>query len=277
MTPGAGPRYERRVGGTGSAAGRRALVPHEHGAYGQLLFPLATALALGRPGAAACALTAAAVLAFVAHEPLVVALGRRGPRLRGERGAEAQRLLVLLGAGALLAGAAGTALAPPAARLAVAFSVALAAVVAALVAAGRERGLAGELVIATALASPSCAVALGAGVSMRVAVACLVTWVLSFAAAVVVVRAVIERIRTRGASDHRAAAALVAAALLAAAFALAGWRVLPAPAAYALVPKVVVVLGLAVVPPPPRRLGTAGWLLAAASVATAVVLVAGLR
>jgi hypothetical protein len=277
VTPPVPPRYERDVSGAGPTARTRALVPHEHGAYGQLLFPLATALALGRPGAAACALGVASILAFVAHEPLVVVLGRRGPRARGERGAEALRRLAVLGAGALAAGAVGVVLATPAARLGVMLSAALAAVVVALVVAGRERELIGELVVAAALASPGFAVALAAGVGTRVAAACLATWVLSFAAAVAVIRAVVERIRTRGASDHRAAAALIAVALLAGAFALAGWGVLPAPAAYALVPKILVVLGLAALPPPPRRLGRAGWLLAAGSLATAAVLIAGLR
>src|SRR6185369_13575551 len=44
-------------------AERRTLVPHEHGAYGQLAMPLLTALAIGRPRAASFLLTYAIVVA----------------------------------------------------------------------------------------------------------------------------------------------------------------------------------------------------------------------
>jgi hypothetical protein len=95
-------------------APQRTLVPREHGAYGQLAMPLLTALAIGRPGISALALTAAVVLAFVAHEPLLVAVGQRGPRALELDGARARRRLVWLGALVLACGALGLALAPPA-------------------------------------------------------------------------------------------------------------------------------------------------------------------
>ena len=47
------------------------MLPKEHGAYGQLLFPIATALAIGHPGPGAALLSAAALCAFLGHEPLV--------------------------------------------------------------------------------------------------------------------------------------------------------------------------------------------------------------
>src|SRR3954452_18893302 len=56
------------------------MFPKEHGAYGQLLFPIVTALAAGRPGTVASLLSIAALCAFLAHEPLLVLLGQRGPR-----------------------------------------------------------------------------------------------------------------------------------------------------------------------------------------------------
>ncbi|MDE3154816.1 MAG: YwiC-like family protein, partial [Acidobacteriota bacterium] len=94
------------------------MLPREHGAYGQLLFPLVTALALGRPGAAALALAAAAIAAFLAHEPLLVLLGQRGTRAARERGPEARHWFTGLAAMAAIAGAAGVRLAPQAARVA---------------------------------------------------------------------------------------------------------------------------------------------------------------
>jgi len=98
-----------------SAPGERSLLPQEHGAYGQLAMPLLTGLALGRPTPAGLTLAAAAVLGFVAHEPLLVALGRRGRRALDEDGGRARRLLVRLGTLSLVLGAVGVALSPPAA------------------------------------------------------------------------------------------------------------------------------------------------------------------
>jgi len=56
------------------------MLPREHGAYGQALFPLLTAFAVAGVSRSA-ALTAVAVVAmFLAHEPLVLLLGQRGRR-----------------------------------------------------------------------------------------------------------------------------------------------------------------------------------------------------
>ena len=85
----------------------RSLLPHEHGAWGQLAMPLLTALAIGRPTVGSLLLTLAVVLAFVAHEPLLVVLGQRGKRAREQDGARALRWLAALGALAAGTGVAG--------------------------------------------------------------------------------------------------------------------------------------------------------------------------
>jgi hypothetical protein len=56
----------------------RWLLPREHGAYAEVLFPLGTASCLGRPSVSSLALSVAVVAAFLAHEPLLVLLGARG-------------------------------------------------------------------------------------------------------------------------------------------------------------------------------------------------------
>ena len=53
------------------------MFPKEHGAYGQLLFPIATALLIARPTAAALAIAGAAVAAFLLHEWLLVTISGR--------------------------------------------------------------------------------------------------------------------------------------------------------------------------------------------------------
>ena len=74
------------------APSRRSLLPHEHGAYGQVAMPLVCALALGRPGVAAALLAAGAFAGFLSYEPLLVATGNRGKRARDEDGPRALRL-----------------------------------------------------------------------------------------------------------------------------------------------------------------------------------------
>ena len=83
----------------------RSLWPREHGAYGQLALPLLTALLSGRPSGPAGLYAFAAVCAFLAHEPLLVLLGHRGPRAQRECAGSARVRLALLSAGALLCGA----------------------------------------------------------------------------------------------------------------------------------------------------------------------------
>src|SRR5512137_2398394 len=106
---------------------RRSLLPHEHGAYGQIALPLVCALALGRPGASAILLAAGAFAGFLSYEPLLVASGSRGARAREEDGPRARRLAALLLAVAVTLAGAGFVLASPEARLASAVPPVLAA------------------------------------------------------------------------------------------------------------------------------------------------------
>jgi hypothetical protein len=259
-----------------AAPARRSLVPHEHGAWGQLAMPLVTALAIGRPTPAAALLAAAIVLAFVAHEPLLVLLGQRGRRVAQEEGPRARRWLAALGAAAAVAGAAGIALAPAVARAALLLPGALAAAVALLVWRRLEKTTPGEIVVATALASAGFAVALAAGAPLEAAAAALAAWVLAFAAATLGVRVILVRVRSKGERDPGRLHAALAAALGALAFALA-WVGLPAAVGWATLPtaafSVVVCLGRF----SPRRLRQLGWALVGASTVTLAVLVAALR
>jgi hypothetical protein len=101
-----------------SNATRRSLLPHEHGAYGQIALPLVCGLGMGRPGIAAALLSAGAFAGFLSYEPLLVATGNRGKRARDEDGARARRLAAELLSLAVLLSGGGFALASPTARLA---------------------------------------------------------------------------------------------------------------------------------------------------------------
>jgi len=252
------------------------MLPHEHGAWGQLLMPLVAAIAIGRPTGAALLLSSAVVLAFVAHEPLLVLLGQRGRRAREEDGVRARRWLAATGALAAAAGLAGIALASALARLALLLPAALGAGVAALVWRRLEKTAGGEIVVASALASAGLAVALAAGAAVEDAVAAALAWVLAFAAATLAVQVILVRVRSRGARDPGRRHAALAAGIAALAFALVaaglpaalGWAVLPT-AAF----SVVVCLGRF----SPKRLRELGWALVGSSLVTLAVLVVGLR
>jgi hypothetical protein len=252
------------------------LLPREHGAWSQLLVPLACALALGRPGPAAWLLAVAALLAFVAHEPLLVLLGLRGARVRAEHGARAGRWLAALGAGAAVAGVLGLLLAPRVARLGAIVPLALAAGVGWLVARRAEKTVAGEIAVAAALAAAASVVALAAGVAPRAALAATLAWTLLAAAATLAVHVILVRARSKGARDPGPVHATGAALLGLAAVALAGAG-MPWALPVAVAPAVLLSIGMSLVPPSPRRLRQLGWTLVGASLWALAVLVAGLR
>jgi hypothetical protein len=239
--------------------------------------PLATGLALGRPGAAALLLAAGVVLAFLAHEPLLVVLGQRGRRVKDALGERAGRRLAVLGAGAAAAGAAALALAPPAVRLAALVPAALAAPILPLVAARLEKTVAGELLVAAALSACAGPVGLASGAPPAWAWGAAATWALSFAAATLPVQATLLWARTRGARERRPLAAAGAAAIGLAAVGLAAAGILPWPAALAVLPTAAAAVIVALARVRPQQFMAVGWSLLGASVAALAVLVVGFR
>jgi hypothetical protein len=238
--------------------------------------PLVAALAMGRPTAGALLLAAAVALAFVAHEPLLVLLGHRGARARREDGARARRALARLGVASALAGVGGVALSPASARAALALPVLLAGATAVLVWRRLEKTVAGEVVVATALASAGAAVALAAGVPVTAAAAALGAWTLSFAAATLGVQVILVRARSKGARDPGRRHAAGALGLLAAAALL--WAAgLPPALPLATAPTALLSAGVALSSVSPKRLRTLGWALVGASLVTLAVLVGMLR
>lgn len=254
-----------------------SLLPREHGAWGQLAMPLVTGLALGRPGATALLLAAGVVLAFLAHEPLLVVLGQRGRRVKDALGVRAVRRLAILGVAAAAAGLAALALASPAVRLATLVPAVLATPVLPLVAARLEKTVAGELLVAAALSACAGPVALASGVPAWWAWGAAVTWFLSFAAATLPVQATLLFARSRGARELRPLAAAGAAAIGASALGLAAAHVVPWAAALAVLPTAIAAVVVALARIRPQQFTRVGWSLVGASVVALAVLVAGHR
>lgn len=255
---------------------RTWLLPREHGAYGQLGFPLLSALLLGRPTLGAFSLFGAALATFVVHEPLLVLLGHRGRRAARELGPRARTQFVLLVSLATLLGTLGLLVSPPAARSSVLVPIALAVLVAAAIVKGREKSSAGELAACIALASTALPVAIAAEVTPRRALLAAAVWAAASAVGTFTVRSVIERAKEGSVRGARVAL-LLGVAVVTLAAVLSAARLVPALLPLALVPQALLALIVALRPISPRRLRELGWMLIAASTLTLVALLLGLR
>lgn len=253
------------------------MFPKEHGAYGQLLFPLLTAIAIGRPNEVALLLTGAAVCAFLAHEPLLVLLGQRGARATREQRGRASIWFGAFSTAAAVSGGLALRLASTGVRAAFVFPAVLAAILAVVILLQYEHTAAGEIVAAVSFSTLAWPVALAAGapaVSARTAAA---VFAAVFVSGTLGVRAVIAQTRRTNAAIMRAAALIAAAA----AVALLWWtasagRVAPA-APWAALPACALTALLAAAAPPAKQLRTVGWALVATTTAAALVLAATLR
>ena len=250
----------------------KSLAPKEHGAYGQLALPLAAAFAGGRPGMTALCVGAAGVAAFLAHEPLLVVLGRRGNRAFCEDGPRARRRLWWLSAIVALTGCIGFVSAPSAVQLLTLVPGGLALLLGAFIRLGREKTAAGELLAAATLSSLGLPVAVASGATMATAWSTWGGWCIAFASATMAVRTVIAFAREPTAIGRRIGVHLAFTAI-GLAFAIAG--LVPAFVMAAFVPTFAIGLGLAARPPSPRRLRQIGWTLVGATTFAAVTLAAG--
>jgi hypothetical protein len=255
------------------------LLPREHGAYAALGFPAATAFAIGGVSLASVLLFVCAVLAFVAHESALVALGVRGKRALAENGPTARRALVLLGGMAAIAGAIAAVTAPPLALRLVALPGALALVTAALVLTGREKTLLGELVALGGLVALALPISAAGGVAFEHAAFVALAWLAAFWSGTLAVRATVAKPRPRPWVPRALRIAAVAGGVVvisAAALLLGtGWH---APlATLALVPGALLAAMLGAWRVHPRHLRRLGWCMVAVDVAVLILLVVGLR
>ncbi|MBI2366382.1 MAG: YwiC-like family protein [Deltaproteobacteria bacterium] len=255
-----------------------SLLPREHGAYAAVAFPLITALALGGPTAVQLLWIVGCVAVFLAHEPLLIILGERGRRSRTALGARARKAVRILAALAIATGGLGWWVAPPAARVALILPLALGALLLRLILIHRERSLPGEVLASVTLSSVVVPIALAGGVSLRAATIAGAIWCAVSGLATLTVRATIAR--AKQATHHRRLShqtiAFSAAATLAA-FLLTLAKLLPALAAAAILPVVLLAVTFSILHVHPRHLRTMGWSLVGSNVITLVALLVGLR
>lgn len=253
------------------------LMPREHGAYAQVIFPLLTALLLGGVNTPALLLVLAAVTVFLAHEPLLVLLGSRGGRARREAGSAARLRLLWLVAVGLPVGLLGLWLSPPAARVGASIPLALAVLLAPLTFRRQEKTALGELLVAITLSTTLIPVATAGGARLTVAAGAAFVWATVFVLGTLTVRGIIARAKktARPGWRHYIGPALsVAAILLSAPLAL--MEGVPALAAVAVVPTALVALVFGLAGVHPRNLRRMGWSLVASNLAVLAALILGL-
>src|SRR3954462_7035624 len=253
------------------------MFPKEHGAYGQLLFPLVTALAVGRPRVVAWLLAASAVGVFLVHEPLLVLLGQRGARAAREQRSLAACWLGGWGMASAICGVCAIALSAPEVRIALIPPAALAAILVAFIFMRHEHTTGGEVLSALALSSLAWPIALAGEATTLVSVSCAAAFAAIFVSGTLTVRAIIATTRHPPAAAARGIAVLVAVASIAALWLLAfAGRVSPS-AAWSALPVCGGGLLLALNPPSARHLRTIGWSLVGATTLTAMMLIVSLR
>lgn len=257
-----------------------ALVPREHGAYGQFLFPLVTSLAVAGVSPPALLLALAAAAAFVAHEPLLVLIGGRGLRARREQARSAWRWLTATGGAALVSGVAALSLMPAGSHWSLLLPLAPAAVFAAVLLRGGGKSALGEVAVALSFSALAVPLGLAAGAALRTALAVAVSFVAIFTAATLAVRAIILKVRGGGspaAVRTTRSIALVVVIVSTSAMAMAAVRgMLPWTTLLAAAPGLTAAAVLALTAPSPAKLRTVGWMLIGISAAAAVVLIVGL-
>ncbi|MBL0143210.1 MAG: YwiC-like family protein [Betaproteobacteria bacterium] len=250
------------------------LIPREHGAYAELAFPLLSGLALGSPGYASWLFALAAILLFVANEPLVVLLGARGKRLQQELAVPARRQLAVLGALGAAAGLAALWLAPPVARWLALIPAVFAAGLAPVVLSKNLKTLPGEVIAGAAFSAMHLPVAAAGGVTGVPLWGPPVMWFVITVTATLAVHAIKSRVSGTMVWVVPAASWMGRVALLAALatwFWVPGWRTVALAACLPLAGVVVVNL----LAPSPRKLKQVGWAVVAANALAVTLLAAG--
>ncbi len=246
------------------------LRPREHGAYTILAIPLLPAVLIGGLSTVGILTIVAAVAGFMAHEPLMVAWGRRGQRAQSATPAAMRLLLSLL----LVAGVSGIAavwLATDRVRVALVGCTVLAGIGFAISVSGRQRNLAAQLVGIVGLTLPSAAVMLSGGVDFSLAVGLCSAWVLGRVATTTAVSGVVARnkssMQRRVPMVNDLILALVAAAFV---FGMSSgireWTTI--------VPLLMAALALRFWPPAMKDIRSLGWRLVAVNVVTCLWMVA---
>ncbi|MGB5547485.1 MAG: YwiC-like family protein [Polyangiales bacterium] len=262
---------------------QRKMVPREHGAYAELLFPIVSVFLGGAPRTATWLLAIGAIGAFLANEPLLVLFGQRGTRMQREESDRAKRTLLVFCLIAFGAGIAGLWLASRQVQYAVAVPLLLGVVLVMLAIQGLERSMFGEGLAAATLSSIAIPLGLSAGLGLGTTLAVALIWLMTSLLGTAVVRLTVARTKAKTDKEQQRVrfkrGLLVFVCLLVIGVgvaALFGSRTAPLVLA-AVLPVALVVFVMAVLQPTARRLRLMGWSLVGANLCSLITVVTALK
>jgi hypothetical protein len=262
---------------------QRKMVPREHGAYAELLFPIVTVLLGGAPTTSTWLLGTAAIACFLANEPLLVLFGQRGTRTQREESDRAKRALLVFFLVALGTGISGLLLAPRAAQFSVGVPLLLGVTLVMLAVQGLERSMFGEGLAAVTLSSIAIPLGLSAGLGLRESLSVAFIWLLTSLLGTAVVRLTVARTKAKTENDRRRVQSkrlllvLISVAVMVVGVAAPYGTRVGLWILAAAVPVAVVVLAVAVLQPTARRLRLLGWSLVAANLCSLIAVVTTLK
>jgi len=262
---------------------QRKMVPREHGAYAELLFPIVSVLLGGAPTTSTWLLAIGAVGAFLANEPLLVLFGQRGTRMQREESDRAKRALFVFSLVALGAGIAGLVLAPAQVQYAIVVPLSLGVTLVMLAIQGLERSMFGEGLAAATLSSIAIPLGLSAGLGRTVTLSVAILWLTTSLLGTAAVRLTVARTKAKTDQDLRRVAfkrgilILVSSlAIIVGVLGLSGSRDGLSILAAAM-PVALFVLAVAALRPTARRLRLMGWSLVAANLCSLIAVVTTLK
>ena len=259
------------------------MVPREHGAYAELLFPIVSVFLGGSPTTSTWLLAIGAIACFLANEPLLVLVGQRGTRMKREESDRAKRALLIFSLIGLGAGIAGLLLATPAVQYAVGMPLLLGIGLIMLAVQGLERSMIGEALAASTLSSIAIPLGLSAGLGLTPTLAVALIWLLTSLLGTAVVRLTLARTKAKTDQElsrvrfKRALLMLVCLAVVAVGVAAPYGSRVGLWVLAAAVPVAVVVFTMAVLQPTARRLRLMGWSLVAANLCSLIAVVTTLK
>lgn len=239
------------------------LKPKEHGAYAILAIPILTSILSTGPTVVGSCIAVAAVTGFLAHEPLLVAIGHRGMRTQRNAPGAIKRLAVLLTL-TLVCGLVALLLGDSQVRMALVACAVLAVLSFAVAIAGQHKTLPSQLLGVVGLSIPCLPMLLAGGIETSKALEVWGTWLIGFTSTTIAVRSVIASQKRQSRLFHTAVLTLITLAVLSAT--LSSQFLLPLAAAPMLLMSWIL-LGL---PPPAKHLKRVGWTLVSCTMATAL-------
>jgi hypothetical protein len=256
------------------------LLPKEHGAYGQIAFPILTAFLVAGVSTAGLLIATTVIAGFLAHEPSAILLGLRGTRAKRESWSQAVLWLGCTVAVGVAAGTPALVLVDVPVRWSLLVPLAPTLLLMISTARGHDKSWQGEVAASLAFSGAAMPISLAAAAPIQTGAAVAIPFALLFVESTLAIRVVILRVRGGGneeaATATRRATLCVAGGAALALGAASSVDLLPISVLFASAPGLLISTRIAAHPPAPSHLRTLGWTLVGTSVLTAAILVATL-